>query len=105
MQDSEEVLAVQFLSKLNRAIQIACKAIKPNPFFYKGIDTTHKELLQIIQQWSKLLRVYRVCLHSILETDGKDSQNTSLLSLELAELMPFAETSLQHAQETKRSSS
>lgn len=52
MQDSEEeeVLAVQFLSKLNRAIEIACKAIKPNPFFYKGMDTTHKELLQIIQQ-------------------------------------------------------
>lgn len=52
MQDSEEeeVFAVQFLSKLNKAIQIACKAIKPNPFFYKGINTMHKELLQIIQQ-------------------------------------------------------
>lgn len=34
-------------------------------------------------------------LHSISETDGKNCENTILLSSELAELMPGVETSLQ----------
>lgn len=33
-------LGHSILSKLIKAIQIACKAIKPNPLFYKGINTT-----------------------------------------------------------------
>ena len=107
MQDSEEdwVLAVQFLSKLNKAIQITCKTIKPQTFFHKHINTAHEELLQEIQQQSKVLRVQQVRLHSVLETGGKDRRSICLLSLELAELTPFAEPSLQHTTEMQRSSS